>query len=269
MRFAMVDDLRIEAQTGLAGLCPRCAKPVIAKCGSRRIHHWAHRSMTRCDNWWEPETYWHRLWKNKFQAEWQEFILSDELTGEKHIADVRTSQGYVVEFQYSSIDPKERAARENFYQNMVWVVYGMRKKKDYGHFSKGKKCFIILKPGIYLVGYPQGYFPLDWLQSSVPVIFDFCNVDETGEYKEIEELLYCLFPVRFDNCAVVAEISRKAFVNCLINGSWPTRIRDYMTLLNQEKEKRVTDFEKLRPKPDEMNVEGFLRDAQRHKNRGL
>ena len=42
MRFALIDKRRVEACPGLTGLCPNCGQKVIAKCGSQRIHHWAH-----------------------------------------------------------------------------------------------------------------------------------------------------------------------------------------------------------------------------------
>ena len=47
--------------------------------------------------------------------------------GEKHIADVKTERGDVLEFQHSPLDPQERRAREEFYQRMVWVVDGTRR----------------------------------------------------------------------------------------------------------------------------------------------
>lgn len=122
MRFARVNDILQEAAPGAHGLCPGCLQPVLAKCGTQKVHHWAHKGTKACDSWWEPETEWHRAWKNNFPAEWQEIFLPDERTGEKHIADVRTSQGLVIEFQHSHIQPRERTSREKFYRNMVWVV---------------------------------------------------------------------------------------------------------------------------------------------------
>ncbi len=60
--------------------------------------------MRSCDPWWENETEWHRKWKGNFAEEWQEVILTDGITDEKHIADIRTPYGLVVEFQHSHID---------------------------------------------------------------------------------------------------------------------------------------------------------------------
>ena len=68
-----------------------------SKCGKVKVNHWAHKGNRNCDTWWEPETEWHRSWKNNFASEWQEIILADEITGEKHIADVRMPDGFVIE----------------------------------------------------------------------------------------------------------------------------------------------------------------------------
>jgi len=66
-----------------------------------------------CDPWWE-ETTWHRDWKAMFPVEWQE-VVHHAPNGERHIADVRTEHGFVLEFQHSPLEPVERQARESFY----------------------------------------------------------------------------------------------------------------------------------------------------------
>ena len=81
------------------GVCPSCGSELIAKCGEIVIHHWAHKKKCS-DHWWENETEWHRNWKDKFPKEWQEVVhFSDD--GEKHIADVKTRNGFVIEFQHA------------------------------------------------------------------------------------------------------------------------------------------------------------------------
>lgn len=100
MRYALVGGKRHAAERGLAGQCPACGAAMIPKCGERRVWHWAHRGERHCDHWWEPETEWHVAWKNRFPAEWQEISCPAE-NGEKHIADVKTPHGWVVEFQHS------------------------------------------------------------------------------------------------------------------------------------------------------------------------
>lgn len=141
MKFAKVNDKKTEASKGSKGLCPCCGSELIAKCGESRVNHWSHKGVRNCDTWWEPETEWHRSWKNHFIDEWQECIQVDEDTNEKHIADILTYDKLVIEFQHSRIDPQERISREKFYKNMVWVVDGTRLEKDYPRFLKAKNNF--------------------------------------------------------------------------------------------------------------------------------
>ncbi len=97
MKFALVNGNKVEATKGAKGQCPLCDSDLIAKCGELKINHWAHKGKRNCDPWWENETDWHRSWKGKFPIEWQEVVQFDE-SGEKHIADVKTDQGWVLEF---------------------------------------------------------------------------------------------------------------------------------------------------------------------------
>jgi competence protein CoiA len=114
MKYALVNGQRQEAQPNLSGECPSCASPMVEKCGEIRTKHWAHLGKRVCDTWWENETGWHRAWKGRFRTDWQEVIHSTE-NGEKHIADVKIDQGWVLEFQHSHLDPEERRARDAFY----------------------------------------------------------------------------------------------------------------------------------------------------------
>src|SRR5215467_9799523 len=57
-------------------------------------------------------------------------------SGEKHVADVKTQSGMVIEFQHSFLKAEERAARESFYRKMVWVVDGRRRKRDAAQLLK-------------------------------------------------------------------------------------------------------------------------------------
>ena len=134
MRFALVNGQRRTAEKGLTGICPACGGPVLAKCGEKKSHHWAHKRQ--CSDTWATgkETDWHLGWKNCFPEAWQERILKDVQSGEKHIADILTEHNLVLEFQHSPIDPEERRAREYFYsqdgRRMVWVVDIREKKND-------------------------------------------------------------------------------------------------------------------------------------------
>lgn len=236
MRLALINDIRLEAKTGLRAVCPGCSQPVVAKCGTKRVHHWAHRGNKPCDDWWESETEWHRAWKNNFPIEWQEKFLSDIETGEKHIADIQTSYGLVIEFQHSPIDPKKCSARESFYKNMIWVVDGTRLKKDFSRFARAKKYFRKgYKPKIFYVEYPEESFPSAWSESSVPIIFDFFDLTSPSKEWEIRCPLYCLLPMQMGSCSIIAEIPREAFIESIRNGDWQARLENFSQELNQVK----------------------------------
>lgn len=185
MKYALVNDERQEAQTGLSGKCTCCGHPTVAKCGEVKIWHWAHRGKRMCDAWWENETKWHRAWKEQFPKEWQEVVHLAE-DGEKHIADVKIKQGYVIEFQHSLIKPEERKAREDFYRKMVWVIDGTRRLKDKDKFM-GAKYSEPMGSKIGVEGvrnhFCESALLRDWSDSRVPVFFDFG-----------EEVLWCLWP---------------------------------------------------------------------------
>jgi competence protein CoiA len=239
MKFALINNTKTEATPGVTGTCPSCGSELIAKCGKIKMHHWAHKGARNCDPWWENETEWHRSWKNNFPVEWQELPLPDEQTGEKHIADVRTSDGLVIEFQNSPIDLQERTTREKFYKDMVWVVNGTRGKSDYPRFLKGYNHFwYAIKEGIFRVEHPEACFPIAWLECSVPVLFDFQGAEPRDNiHIDTNKNLYCLFPL-IGSYATIAEIPRSTFIYRTTNGEWLSRVRNFMDKLIQEDKER-------------------------------
>ncbi len=186
MKYALVEGERQEAQPGRSGQCLCCKRPVVAKCGAVRIWHWAHRGRLECDHWWEIETEWHRAWKGHFPKEWQEVVHYAE-NGEKHIADVKIDQGYVIEFQHSHINAEERQAREGFYKKMVWVVDGTRRSRDKNKFIEilGNSRPICNKEELRRLDpfFDECALIRDWKDSATPVFFDFD-----------EDKLWCLLP---------------------------------------------------------------------------
>jgi len=130
MQLALVNEKRVEAFPGGKGSCPTCGAQMIAKCGPRIIHHWAHQGRRNCDPWWENETDWHRAWKNLYPVEYRE-ILHVANDGEIHRADVKTPAGIVVEIQHSAMTDAERISRETFYKNLVWVIDGRGFKDNF------------------------------------------------------------------------------------------------------------------------------------------
>lgn len=211
MQFAHVNNERTAPSPKLVGSCPACGAAMIAKCGSIKVHHWAHRGARVCDIWWERETLWHRNWKSKFPEQWREIIQHDR-TGAKHIADVRTEHGLTIEFQHSHLNPMERAEREAFYGNMIWVVDGARLSRDLPRFAEGVSSLrATAKRGRFTVPFPDEVFPKNWLTCSVPVFFDFGDADGGSEPK-LSRPLWCLLPGRVFGQAVVLALSREAFL---------------------------------------------------------
>lgn len=220
MKFALVENIKTTATKGAKGLCSNCGSEVIAKCGDFKVNHWAHKGIRNCDPWWENETEWHREWKGNFSNDWQEVILTDETTGEKHIADIRSSHGLVIEFQHSHIDPLERTKREKFYKKMIWVVDGTRLKRDYPRFLKAKENFRLTnRKGYFIVDFPDECFPSAWLNSSVPILFDYKGIEKINYASDWRYPLYCLFP-KSNNTAMVAILSRHAVIQSIITGDF-------------------------------------------------
>jgi hypothetical protein len=176
MRLALVERHRREAAPGLTGQCPGCGSLLISKCGNRRVWHWAHHGVRHCDHWWEPETEWHIAWKNRFPVEWQERIRwADD--GEKHIADVMTPDGRVIEFQHSPLSAEERHARETFHGSMVWVVDGLARKRDRRNFEN--TLYRIRSDSFVCSGHPIECALLrDWVGRPADVFFDFGEREE-------------------------------------------------------------------------------------------
>jgi hypothetical protein len=161
-----------------------------------------------CDPWWENETEWHRNWKNCFPNDWQERIHI-AVSGEKHIADVKTIKDWIIEFQHSHLNPEERQARNNFYGKLVWVVDGTRRKRDKSNFFESlMKVADVSNPqspvrNIYKVLWNDSALFRDWLGCPTPVFFDF---------GKDEPMLWCLLPQATDGQAYILEFSRAGFI---------------------------------------------------------
>ncbi len=174
MKFALVNGDKVEAAKGAKGLCPICGSELIARCGEVKVNHWAHKGNRNCDPWWENETEWHRAWKDRFPKSWQEVVHKAD-NGEKHIADVKTDQGWAIEFQHSYIKPEERRSRDTFYQKLVWVVDGTRRKRDGAQFLNALNRGIPIGSNSPIVRTISNKCVLlrEWAGSPSPVFFDF------------------------------------------------------------------------------------------------
>lgn len=161
-----------------------------------------------CDPWWENETEWHRNWKNHFPIEWQERIHTAE-GGEKHIADVKTIKDWVIEFQHSYLNPEERQARNDFYEKLVWVVDGARRKRDKSKFFESlTKVADVSNPqspvrNIFKVLWDDCALFRDWFGCPTPVFFDF---------GKDEPMLWCLLPQTANGEVYILEFLRAGFI---------------------------------------------------------
>ncbi len=199
-KFAIVDGKKTEAHKGLHGQCPVCGNPVIAKCGEKKAHHWAHESVQDCDSWWENKGEWHRKWQDSFDNDWQEIVVEEN--GERHIADIKTPDGLVIEFQHSPMSMEEQRKREKFYKNMIWVVDCSNSKNAYKKFQKQNNLKDTIE-STDLAYISRDCFPDAWQKNTVPVIFDFFGFKNSGD-----RLLYRIFP---DN-NIMEEIYFEQFV---------------------------------------------------------
>lgn len=256
MKYAILNNKRIEPQRGIIdAVCPICGEAVFPKCGKIKIHHWAHKTKDYCDPWWENETEWHRQWKNLFPEECQEVVMLDNTTGEKHIADVRI-KNLTLEFQHSSISEKEKTSRENFYKNMFWIVDARKYYEKFknnlqilNHSESYNACFYYnydeFEPN-------KNCFPRRWLNSNVPVIFDF-GIQENikTEFERQKKWVYCIFPNKFNNgynhviCGMY--FTKKIFVNMILKtnfsyNKYEKLVLDEISLIEQTKQEEHRKF---------------------------
>lgn len=115
--------------TGERAICRCCGAEVLAVVPKENQPHWRHKTRD-CDPWSEPEGEWHLRWKNLFPAHTREIPMVNDVTGERHRADIyfqpSVPPGVTVELQHSPISESERLAREVFYMSrgrMFWLIH--------------------------------------------------------------------------------------------------------------------------------------------------
>jgi len=232
MKFALVNGNKVEATKGAKGLCRSCGSELIAKCGEVKANHWAHKGNRNCDPWWETETEWHRSWKNNFPQEWQEVIHTNEVSGEKHIADVKTDNDWVLEFQHSYLNPEERRSRNTFYSKLVWVVNGVRRATDKSQFQKilDESTTVIGDPLIKRVHFPDDCRLLkEWNDSNALVFFDFEKVSGTEQSN-----LWFLFPKISSGDTYLSPFSRVNFIDLHNNNKFDELVQNIILPILKE-----------------------------------
>lgn len=137
MIWGIKDNQRIKATPKQKAFCPLCKEELIAKCGEIKIWHFAHKSGNECDAFFEPESEWHINWKNEFPVTQQEVMIKKGI--KYHIADIKTKTGKVIELQHSPISKKDVEKREEFYDDMIWLLDGKTFGKNIQFKSKVAK----------------------------------------------------------------------------------------------------------------------------------
>ena len=249
MKFALINGEKAEATKGAKGLCPSCRSELIARCGEVKVNHWAHKGNRNCDLWWENETEWHRSWKGKFPIEWQEVVQRDD-SGEKHIADVKTESGYVLEFQHSYLNPEERRSRNAFYSKLVWVVDGARRKADRSQFLKilEESTPLHVNVPIMHVHFPDECRLLkEWHDSYALVFFDFQEEIDTEQSK-----LWFLFPKISSSDAYLSPFSRVNFIALHNNNKFDELFQNIILPIHKElaRNKQIQRGNELYSRPD-------------------
>ena len=235
MRLALVNDVRCEPAPKFRGKCCLCGSDMISKCGEYVRWHWAHKTRMTCDPWQESETDWHRYWKDAFPFACQEVVHIDRATNERHIADVKTPGGFVVEVQHSPIAEKEARIRERIYNRMIWIVDARHLS---GWFSVGmaydlESCC----PMMYQIEWWGPSRLLDkWSNSPVHVYLDVMN--SANEHGDEDGKLWFLpretiVPVEkrvlwrllefdaADRTGYIAPVQAEAVIEAVMNGDFP------------------------------------------------
>jgi competence protein CoiA len=126
MQHALINGRRTEASSGAKATCPTCGSDMVAKCGPRIVHHWAHTGRPDCDPWWENETPWHREWKNLFPPGCREIC---------HAAPDGEVQGQISRHRNRSPAFRHHrrgtALAEAFYGNLIWIIDGKPFKANF------------------------------------------------------------------------------------------------------------------------------------------
>ena len=223
-RYAIIDGIRtdiVDVAQGAHGICPLCRNELVSRKGTIRNWHWAHVAGRSCDEWYEPKGEWHRVWQDCFEKSWQEVPVSKQVNGieKRHIADIKTSNGWTIEFQYSHLSTNDILERQEFYGEMVWVVSGIRLERD-------------RRMGEDLMKYTQSFESPEGLKYVVARVDDlprydfwttvdkFVFFDFKGGFnmQQFDDQLLCLLPREINNERLFVIVPKKRLVESFKEG---------------------------------------------------
>jgi len=138
--------------------------------------------------------------------------------GERHVADVRTEHGWVIEFQHSYITPEERKSRDSFYKKLVWMVHAARRPTDPAQFVNAFEAGVGVggSPWIRRVRPDSCRLFKEWSGSPAPIFFDFGP----------GPTLWWVVARRPDEPMYIAPFSRAEFI-AIHHGKGPEGARDF------------------------------------------
>lgn len=204
-----------------------------------------------------PETEWHRAWKDQFPESWQEVIHHAD-NGEKHIADVKTDGGWVLEFQHSIIKPEERNARNAFYPKLVWVVDGTKRKRDKPKFNRLLDEYAIRSEDPRfktIIGPDDCKLLKDWHDSNALVFFDFRDLDDNGQ-----PILWFLFPRIISHKGCLWPFSRDTFIELHNHNKFDALVENEITPFLKKlikKNKMADEREEMRHREQELRMNWY------------
>ena len=113
MQFAIDENgLRTSINNSIKGKlykCPCCGAEVIQKKGDIMIWHFAHKSLADCVDYYDHKGEWHRAMQELFPEKNRE--VYEKTATYRHIFDVLTDKGRIIEFQHSPMNWKEFIGR--------------------------------------------------------------------------------------------------------------------------------------------------------------
>lgn len=140
--------------------------------------------------------------------------------GTRHVADIKTDTGLVVEFQHSHLSTVERREREEFYDNLIWVVDGTRLKRDLdflGHIRLHESSSP--RPDVFPFNWRVPQITRRWDESTKLVFLDF-----HGDH------VWCVPPNTNVWRKYATKVPKNEFVSALLARSLPTSIFRYEQL---------------------------------------
>ena len=228
--------LVFASKSGERGICPLCGTEMVARVGSERVPHWAHKIKSECDPWYEQESKWHfDLYKQFDVLISKKIQLTDQSVqfgelydkkGEKHYVNV-LAKNRVVQFRNTPISLDLRAAYERFFDNLTWIVQisNKNKVKKFGK-SFGESLYSTKKLGhdqivnsrqIYWLFDKGNVLPKVWAESSVPLVLDFSeDVDVEDDQKtNLAHSFWLVIPHEYERLSMVLRYKKEALIDKL------------------------------------------------------